>query len=40
VLLGSLILHERFGLREVLGMAIILGAVALVQLRGKAIVVG
>jgi len=35
VLLGSAILHERFGLREILGMAIILGAVALVQLRGK-----
>jgi len=34
VLLGSLILHEAFGPREVLGMAIILGAVALVQLRG------
>jgi drug/metabolite transporter (DMT)-like permease len=33
VLLGSLILHEAFGLRQVLGMAIILGAVALVQLR-------
>ncbi|HEY3271127.1 MAG TPA: EamA family transporter [Geothrix sp.] len=35
VLLGSLILHEAFGLREILGMAIILGAVALVQLRPK-----
>jgi drug/metabolite transporter (DMT)-like permease len=35
VLLGSLILHEAFGLREILGMAIILGAVALVQLRAK-----
>jgi len=35
VLLGSLILHEAFGLREVLGMAIILAAVALVQLRKK-----
>jgi drug/metabolite transporter (DMT)-like permease len=35
VLLGSLILHEAFGLREVLGMAIILAAVALVQLRPK-----
>ena len=33
VLLGSLILHEPFGRRQVLGMAIILGAVALVQLR-------
>jgi len=33
VLLGSLLLHEAFGLREVLGMAIILAAVALVQLR-------
>ncbi len=33
VLLGSLILHEAFGLREVLGMTIILAAVALVQLR-------
>ena len=38
VLLGSLILHEAFGPREMLGMAIILAAVALVQLRGKAIV--
>ena len=35
VLLGSLILHEAFGLRQVLGMAIILGAVALVQVRPK-----
>ena len=35
VLLGSLVLHETFGLREVLGMAIILAAVALVQLRKK-----
>jgi len=35
VLLGSLILHEAFGLREILGMAIILGAVALVQVRPK-----
>jgi drug/metabolite transporter (DMT)-like permease len=33
VLLGSLILHEAFGPREILGMAIILAAVALVQLR-------
>ena len=33
VLLGTLLLHEAFGLREVLGMAIILAAVALVQLR-------
>ena len=33
VLLGSLVLHEAFGLRQALGMAIILGAVALVQLR-------
>ncbi|WP_243287240.1 EamA family transporter [Geothrix terrae] len=33
VLLGGLILHEPFGPREILGMAIILGAVALVQLR-------
>lgn len=33
VLLGGLILHERFGPRQVLGMAVILGAVALVQLR-------
>ena len=33
VLLGSLILHEAFGLREILGMTIILAAVALVQLR-------
>lgn len=33
VLLGSLLLHEPFGRREALGMAIILGAVALVQLR-------
>ena len=33
VLLGCLVLHEKFGLREVLGMAIILAAVALVQLR-------
>lgn len=36
VLLGSLILHEAFGLREILGMAIILAAVALVQLRPAA----
>ncbi len=35
VLLGSLILHEAFGPREILGMAIILGAVALVQLRAQ-----
>ncbi|NWJ40904.1 MAG: EamA family transporter [Geothrix sp.] len=35
VLLGSLILHEAFGLREILGMTIILAAVALVQLRQK-----
>ena len=35
VLLGSLVLHEAFGLRQVLGMAIILGAVALVQVRAK-----
>jgi drug/metabolite transporter (DMT)-like permease len=35
VLLGSLVLHEAFGLRQVLGMAIILGAVALVQVRVK-----
>ncbi|WP_243302710.1 EamA family transporter [Geothrix oryzisoli] len=33
VLLGSLVLREAFGLRQVLGMAIILGAVALVQVR-------
>jgi drug/metabolite transporter (DMT)-like permease len=37
VLLGSLVLHETFGLREALGMAIILAAVALVQLRPKAV---
>lgn len=36
VLLGSLILHEAFGAREILGMTIILLAVALVQLRPKA----
>lgn len=35
VLLGSLILREPFGLREVAGMAVILLAVALVQLRPK-----
>ena len=35
VLLGGLILHERFGLRDYLGMAIILAAVALVQLRAR-----
>lgn len=35
VLLGSVILHEAFGARELLGMTIILGAVALVQLRPK-----
>jgi drug/metabolite transporter (DMT)-like permease len=35
VLLGSLVLHEAFGAREVLGMTIILVAVALVQLRPK-----
>lgn len=33
VLLGGLILHEPFGPRQVLGMTVILGAVALVQLR-------
>lgn len=33
VLLGGLVLHEPFGTREALGMAVILGAVALVQLR-------
>jgi drug/metabolite transporter (DMT)-like permease len=33
VLLGSFVLHETFGPREVLGMAVILAAVALVQLR-------
>ena len=38
VLLGSLILHEAFGPREILGMAIILAAVALVQLRRKVVV--
>ena len=38
VLLGSLVLHEAFGLREILGMAVILVAVALVQLRSKALV--
>jgi drug/metabolite transporter (DMT)-like permease len=37
VLLGSLVLHEAFGLREVLGMAVILVAVALVQLRSKVV---
>lgn len=37
VLLGSLILHEAFGLREIFGMAVILAAVALVQLRPKPI---
>lgn len=36
VLLGSLILHEAFGFREVLGMVVILAAVALVQLRQAA----
>jgi drug/metabolite transporter (DMT)-like permease len=36
VLLGGLILHEAFGPREVLGMAIILAAVALVQWRRPA----
>lgn len=38
VLLGSLILHEAFGPREILGMAVILAAVALVQVRAKAAV--
>ena len=33
VLLGSLVLHEAFGVREILGMTVILAAVALVQLR-------
>jgi len=37
VLLGTLVLHEPFGLRQVLGMAIILGAVALVQLRVRSV---
>lgn len=36
VLLGTLILREAFGPREVLGMTVILAAVALVQLRPKA----
>ena len=36
VLLGSLILHEPFGPREILGMTVILAAVALVQLRQDA----
>ena len=36
VLLGGLVLHEAFGPREFFGMAVILGAVALVQLRPKA----
>jgi drug/metabolite transporter (DMT)-like permease len=36
VLLGSVVLHEAFGLREILGMTVILAAVALVQLRPKA----
>jgi drug/metabolite transporter (DMT)-like permease len=35
VLLGSLVLHEAFGPRQGFGMAIILGAVALVQVRAK-----
>ena len=35
VLLGSLVLHEAFGVREILGMAVILSAVALVQLRPR-----
>jgi drug/metabolite transporter (DMT)-like permease len=33
VLLGGLVLHETFGPREILGMTVILAAVALVQLR-------
>jgi drug/metabolite transporter (DMT)-like permease len=37
VLLGSLILHEAFGPREILGMTIILAAVALVQIRRKTV---
>ena len=40
VLLGSLFLHEAFGVREVLGMTVILAAVALVQLRPKAVLPG
>jgi drug/metabolite transporter (DMT)-like permease len=36
VLLGTFILHEAFGLREVIGMTVILAAVALVQLRPRA----
>jgi drug/metabolite transporter (DMT)-like permease len=35
VLLGGVILHETFGFRELVGMAIILAAVALVQLRAR-----
>jgi drug/metabolite transporter (DMT)-like permease len=35
VLLGTFILHEAFGIREVMGMTVILAAVALVQLRPK-----
>ena len=38
MLLGSLILHEAFGPREILGLAIILAAMALVQLWAKAAV--
>ena len=38
VLLGGLVLHEPFGPRGFLGMVIILAAVALVQLRPKAVV--
>jgi drug/metabolite transporter (DMT)-like permease len=37
VLLGSLVLHETFGPREILGMVVILAAVALVQLRSATV---
>jgi drug/metabolite transporter (DMT)-like permease len=37
VLLGTLLLREAFGLREIVGMAVILLAVGLVQVRSKAV---
>jgi drug/metabolite transporter (DMT)-like permease len=40
VLLGTVLLHETFGPRDFLGMAVILAAVALVQLRGKTVSLG
>jgi drug/metabolite transporter (DMT)-like permease len=37
VLLGTLLLREAFGLREIVGMAVILLAVGLVQVRSRTV---